>query len=102
MIKYKGTTLYPPAMVDVLNNTSYVENYYITLDTSDAGTDEVTITIGLREGSSFDVVKDLKDRFRAKIRVAPQIVIDSAENVRRVNFPAMSRKPVTFFDNRQK
>lgn len=102
MIKYKGTTLYPPAMVDVLNNTSYVENYYITLDTSDAGTDEVTITIGLREGSSFDVVKDLKDRFRAKIRVAPQIVIDSAENVRRVNFPAMSRKPVTFFDNRKK
>lgn len=102
MIKYKGTTLYPPAMVDVLNNTSYVENYYITLDTSDAGTDEVTITIGLREGSSFDVVKDLKDRFRAKIRVAPQIVIDSAENVRRVNFPAMSRKPVTFFDHRQK
>lgn len=102
MIKYKGTTLYPPAMVDVLNNTSYVENYYITLDTSDAGTDEVTITIGLREGSSFDVVKDLKDRFRAKIRVAPQIVVDSAENVRRVNFPAMSRKPVTFFDNRKK
>lgn len=102
MIKYKGTTLYPPAMVDVLNNTSYVENYYITLDTSDAGTDEVTITIGLREGSSFDVVKDLKDRFRAKIRVAPQIVVDSAENVRKVNFPAMSRKPVTFFDNRQK
>lgn len=102
MIKYKGTTLYPPAMVDVLNNTSYVENYYITLDTSDAGTDEVTITIGLREGSSFDVVKDLKDRFRAKIRVAPQIVVDSAENVRKVNFPAMSRKPVTFFDHRQK
>lgn len=102
MIKYKGTTLYPPAMVDVLNNTCYVENYYITLDTSDAGTDEVTITIGLREGSSFDVVKDLKDRFRAKIRVAPQIVVDSAENVRKVNFPAMSRKPVTFFDHRQK
>lgn len=102
MIKYKGTTLYPPAMVDVLNNTSYVENYYITLDTSDAGTDEVTITIGLREGSSFDVVKDLKDRFRAKIRVAPQIVVDSAENVRKVNFPAMSRKPVTFFDHRKK
>lgn len=102
MIKYKGTTLYPPAMVDVLNNTSYVENYYITLDTSDAGTDEVTITIGLRKGSSFDVVKDLKDRFRAKIRVAPQIVVDSTENVRKVNFPAMCRKPVTFIDKRQK
>lgn len=102
MIKYKGTTLYPPAMVDVLNNTSYVENYYITLKTSDAGTDDVIITIGLRGESTFDVVKDLKDRFRAKIRVAPHIVVDEADKVRQVNFPAMSRKPVTFFDQRTK
>lgn len=102
MIKYKGTTLYPPAMVDVLNNTSYVENYYITLSTSDAGTDDVAITIGVKNEPGFDVVKDLKDRFRAKIRVAPRIIIDSAENVHKVNFPAMSRKPVTFFDNRKK
>lgn len=102
MIKYKGTTLYPPAMVDVLNNTSYVENYYITLKTSDAGTDDVIITIGLRGEPTFDVVKDLKDRFRAKIRVAPHIVVDEAEKVRQVNFPAMSRKPVTFFDQRSK
>jgi len=102
MIKYKGTTLYPPAMVDVLNNTSYVENYYITLKTSDAGTDDVIITIGLRGEPTFDVVKDLKDRFRAKIRVAPHIVVDEADKVRQVNFPAMSRKPVTFFDQRTK
>lgn len=101
MIKYKGTTLYPPAMVDVLNNTSYVENYYITLSTSDAGTDDVSITIGVREDVGFDVVKDLKDRFRAKIRVAPRIIIDAVENVHKVNFPAMSRKPVTFIDNRR-
>jgi phenylacetate-CoA ligase len=100
MIKYKGTTLYPPALADVLNNTGYVENYYITLKTSDAGTDDVIITIGLKGDTSADVVKDLKDRFRAKIRVAPQIVIAPAEAVRKINFPAMSRKPVTFFDER--
>lgn len=100
MIKYKGTTLYPPAMSDVLNNTTYVENYYITLTTSEAGTDEVTITVGVHDADGIDVVKDLKDRFRAKIRVAPQIVVDTVENVRKVNFPAMSRKPVTFFDKR--
>lgn len=100
MIKYKGTTLYPPAMSDVLNNTNYVENFYITLTTSEAGTDEVTITVGVHDADGIDVVKDLKDRFRAKIRVAPQIVVDDVENVRKVNFPAMSRKPVTFFDKR--
>lgn len=103
MIKYKGTTLYPPAMVEVLTNANYVENYYITISTNpNTETDDVAITIGLRNNPDFDVVKDLKDRFRAKIRVAPQILIDEVENIRKVNFPAMSRKPVTFIDKRDK
>ncbi len=103
MIKYKGTTLYPPAMVEVLTNANYVENYYITISTNPTTeTDDVAITIGLKNHPDFDVVKDLKDRFRAKIRVAPQIIIDEVENIRKVNFPAMSRKPVTFIDKRQK
>ena len=103
MIKYKGTTLYPPAMAEVLTNANYVENYYITLSTNkDTETDDVTITIGLKYKPDFDVVKDLKDRFRAKIRVAPRIVIDEVDNVHQVNFPAMSRKPVTFIDKRGK
>lgn len=103
MIKYKGTTLYPPAISDVLNNTHYVENYYITLSSNETTeTDEVSITVGVKEDTDFDVIKDLKDRFRAKIRVAPDIIIDTIENIRKKNFPAMSRKPVTFFDLRKK
>ncbi|MBQ9508781.1 MAG: AMP-binding protein [Bacteroidales bacterium] len=103
MIKYKGTTLYPPAIADVLSNTGYIENYYITLNTNPkTETDEVIITVGLKEGTDFDVTKDLKDRFRAKIRVAPDIHVDTAENVRKKNFPAISRKPITLFDNRKK
>ena len=102
MIKYKGTTLYPPALTEVLTNTDYVENYYITIDTNpNTGTDDVTITIGLRHQPGLDVFKDIKDRFRAKVRVAPNIVVDDVENVRKVNFPAMSRKPVTLIDKRK-
>ncbi|MBO2526438.1 MAG: phenylacetate--CoA ligase, partial [Bacteroidetes bacterium] len=94
---------YPPAIADVLSNTGYIENYYITLNTNPkTETDEVIITVGLKEGTDFDVTKDLKDRFRAKIRVAPDIHVDTAENVRKKNFPAISRKPITFFDNRKK
>lgn len=101
MIKYKGTTLYPPAITDVLNNTNYVENFYITVSTNETETDNVTITVGLRGTPPSDAVKDLKDRFRAKIRVAPDIVIAPVDEVRKINYPAMSRKPVTFFDNRK-
>lgn len=101
MIKYKGTTLYPPAISDVLNNTDYVDNFYLTVYTNEMGTDEVTITTGLKYQPDFDVVNDLKERFRAKVRVAPNIVIAPVSEIHKVNFPSMSRKPVTFFDNRK-
>ena len=50
MIKLKGTTLYPPAINDVLDNTDYVENYVIEVRQSEAGTDDVVVKIGLMSG----------------------------------------------------
>jgi phenylacetate-CoA ligase len=101
MIKFKGTTLYPPALFDVLDNTPYIDNYVVNLDSHDSGTDNITVMAGLRQPFSDDVVKDLKDRFRAKVRIAPEIVICPVEDIRKINFPDMSRKPVKFIDNRK-
>lgn len=101
MIKLKGTTLYPPAIFDVLDNTEYVENYVIYIDYNAAGTDEVLVKIGLRYTPDFDVVKELKDRFRARIRVAPEIEVSPVETIQKINFPATSRKPVKLIDNRK-
>ncbi|MDR1004777.1 MAG: AMP-binding protein [Prevotellaceae bacterium] len=102
LIKLKGTTLYPPAINDVLDNTDYVENYVIIVQENDNGTDEVIVRIGLKSLPPFDVVKDMKDRFRSRIRVAPVVEVDSVEAVRNVNAPANSRKPVKFIDKRTK
>lgn len=100
MIKLKGTTLYPPAINDVLDNTDYVENYVVIVQESESGTDEVIVRIGLKYATDFDPVKDLKDRFRSRIRVAPAVEILPREEIQRINFPAKSRKPVKFIDNR--
>ena len=101
MIKLKGTTLYPPAINDVLDNTEYVENYVVIVQYNDAGTDDVEIKIGLKFTPSFDVIKDLKDRFRSRIRVAPNIEILPISEIEAINFPAKSRKAVKFIDKRQ-
>lgn len=102
MIKLKGTTLYPPAINDVLDNADFVENYVIYVQDSDSGTDEVVVKIGLKHATAFDPVKNLKDRFRSRIRVAPIIEILPAEEIQKINFPAKSRKPIKFIDNRSK
>ncbi|MDR1746552.1 MAG: AMP-binding protein [Tannerella sp.] len=102
MVKYKGTTLYPPAIFDVLDNVPYVENYVMIVSNNEYGNDHITLRIGLRETPVADVTKELKDRFRARIRVAPDIEICTIEEIRKINLPDMNRKPVKFIDNRKK
>ena len=100
MIKFKGTSLYPPALYDILNTIDYIKNYIVEVYTNDIGTDEIVINIGtINPPLNFE--KDLKDHFRAKLRVAPNIISTSPENISKRQMPEMSRKPITFIDNRK-
>jgi phenylacetate-CoA ligase len=62
----------------------------------------VKVKIGLRDGYTDAVVKELKDSFRSRIRVAPEVVVLPVEEIQRINFPAKSRKPIKFIDLRAK
>jgi phenylacetate-CoA ligase len=99
MIKFKGTTLYPPALYDILDNIDDVKNYIVELYTNQIGTDEILIRIGTENhAESFE--KSIKDHFRAKLRVAPSISFESADYISGLQFPALSRKPVKLIDRR--
>lgn len=102
MIKLKGTTIYPPAINDVLDNTPYIANYVVEVRDSYAGTDEVVVKVGIASQLPFDIIKDLKDRFRSRIRVAPIVEILSPDDVNKINYPGCSRKVVKFIDNRHR
>jgi phenylacetate-CoA ligase len=101
LLKYKGTTIYPPAIYDVLDNTPYVENYVVEVSTSENGTDSVLVKIGVKRAEEIkELIKELKDRFRARIRVAPEIDICNPDELKKIIFPDLSRKPVKFIDKR--
>ena len=99
MIKYKGTTLYPPAMYNILNDFSEVESYVIEIFHNELGTDEILIKIA-SETISEDLLQEIKDHFRAKLRVAPKIEFATLEVIEALRFPPMSRKPVDLIDHR--
>lgn len=101
MIKYKGTTLYPPAFYDMLNDMKDVENYVVEVSTNNIDTDDILIKIGTKNTSEL-FEKKIKDHFRAKLRVAPSIAFMNPTDVHKLQFPEMSRKPITFFDKRNK
>ena len=106
LLKYKGTTLYPPAIYDVLDNSPYVENYLIEVSTNEIGNDDIKIKIGLNANTTSahtdysPIIKELKDSFRAKIRVAPAIEICDTGVLRKIILPDITRKPVKFIDKR--
>jgi len=102
MIKYKGTTLYPPALYDILNDMEYVENYIIEVSTNQIGTDDILIRIATNGHKPENFEKYIKDHFRAKLRVAPTIQFESKEEINKVKFPELKRKPVVFIDKRNK
>lgn len=99
MIKYKGTTLYPPAMNDVLSGFDNIENHIIEISTNDLGTDEIVIKIAVKNQSA-EFLQEIKDHFRAKLRVTPKIEFASKETLNPLVFNPMSRKPIRFFDYR--
>jgi phenylacetate-CoA ligase len=101
MIKYKGTTLYPPALYDILDNIEHIVNYYVEVYTNAIGTDEIVIHIGSRlDSESFE--KQIKDHFRAKLRVAPQIIFEPVGYIEKTVNPEGGRKSVRFIDKRNK
>lgn len=100
MIKYKGTTLYPPAMYNVLNHFGEVDSFVIEISHNDLGTDEILIKIATNTPAE-KLLQDIKDHFRAKLRVLPKIEFHDKKELNALRFPKMSRKPVELIDKRK-
>ncbi len=99
MIKFKGTTLYPPALYDVLDNIQGVKNYIIEVYTGSLGTDQILLRIG-SERTDDVFAKIIKDAFRSKIRVAPDVIFEPIDYIAKSQLPNTSRKTIKFVDLR--
>lgn len=102
MIKYKGTTLYPSAIFDVLDRLDYIDNYLVEVFSDDLGNDGLKVFVGGCRKEVYEAEKDLKDRFRAKLRVAPLVEFIDTESIKKMQFPEINRKPTKFFDKRNR
>ncbi|MFC0345626.1 phenylacetate--CoA ligase family protein [Epilithonimonas hispanica] len=99
MIKYKGTTLYPPAMNDILNDFNNILCYQIVIQSDEIGLDEIIIKLST-DNEDENCVNDVRDHFRAKLRVSPKIEVLDFEVLSKIVFNPISRKPINFIDLR--
>jgi phenylacetate-CoA ligase len=99
MIKYKGTTIYPPAIFDVLNEIAFVQEYVVEVFTNELGTDELKLHLHTPLPVD-DCERKLKPLLQSKLRVSPLLHFHSGAEMLQMQFPVGSRKQVKFLDNR--
>ena len=91
MIKYKGTTIFPPSIYDALSAVQEVKDYVVEVTKNDLNTDEICIHIAL--SGSLDVAENkIKASLQSKLRVTPTIQFVSAQHLQSMR-PLESRKP---------
>jgi phenylacetate-CoA ligase len=99
MIKFKGTTLYPPALFDLLDEMEEVLDFVVEVYSNEIGLDELLLYL---LPASPDAVNDHRIRayLQARLRVSPSITYISADEMQKMHFPESSRKMVRFIDRR--
>ncbi len=100
MIKFKGTTLYPTALFDLLNEINEVNDYVVEVSTNEVGLDEILLYI-YTTNESVENDHHIRSYLQAKLRVSPFVQYVSEETIKKIQFNEASRKPVKFIDNRK-
>lgn len=99
MVKFHGTTLYPPAINAVLDDLKGIGDYYVVVTCDFELSDRVRVHVALRDQSLG--AAEIAEKLQARLRVKPEVVVEDEETVRRQVYES-SRKPVRFFDRREK
>lgn len=100
MIKLKGTTLFPPAIFDLLNGLKEIKEYVVAVETGLYEQDSLRIFIH-SDLVAGDLENLLLPLIRHKWRVLPEITYCSAAEIQRMQYPGNLRKPVKFIDKRK-
>ena len=99
MIKYKGTTLFPLAIENIMNHFSEIDSFIIEVSYNDIGTDEILIKLSSTSKSN-ELLQNIKTHFRSKLRVVPELEFHEKSYVDKLRFSKISRKPIKFIDKR--
>ncbi len=99
MIKFKGTTLYPPALFDLLNEREEILDYVVEVSSNEIDLDQVLLYVVPAEDSE-ECDHRIRSYLQARLRVSPHIKYVSAEEIQKMQFNEANRKAVKFIDRR--
>jgi phenylacetate-CoA ligase len=101
MIKFKGTTLYPSALFDLLNELEEVLDYVVEVYSNEVELDEVLLYL-VPVVKSEEADRSIRANLQARLRVSPLVRYVTPEEIQKMQFSDTGRKPVKFIDKRSK
>jgi phenylacetate-CoA ligase len=99
MIKFKGTTLYPPALFDLLNERDEILDFVTEVSSNEVGLDQVLLYL-VPADNSAECDHRIRAYLQARLRVSPLIKYVTLEEIQKMQFKEASRKPIKFIDKR--
>lgn len=92
MIKYKGTTLYPKAIFEVLEHFEEITCYKILVEKDELNNDDITILLE-RPLAESSVLENIKELCKARLRVLPKFDFHEPDELRNMVYKKHMRKP---------
>jgi phenylacetate-CoA ligase len=99
MIKFKGTSLYPSVIYEILNSNSDIIDYVLEVSSNELDTDDILIWIAVKEPSE-KLLAQLTSYLHASLRVMPKINFADIYEIHKKQQGGVGRKPMRFIDRR--
>ncbi|MDN3583547.1 phenylacetate--CoA ligase family protein [Mucilaginibacter flavus] len=100
MIKFKGTTLYPPSLFDLLNGMEEILDFVAEVYSNEIGMDEVLLHI-LPINYTDECDRKIRANLQARLRVSPHVTYVQYDEIQKMQYKESGRKPFKFIDRRQ-
>jgi len=99
MLKYRGTTLFPAAIISALHGIEGVQGHYLEVEREFDLSDRLRVVVGSNDPTL--TAERVAELIAVKTRVKPEVLLVSPQEIIAKTIIASCRKPVTFFDYRE-
>lgn len=101
LLKIKGTSVYPNAVFEALNELNYINTYVLKAFTNDYGLDDAIVYVSLQQGDfNKNINIQISQHLQAKLKISLKVFVLEEKEIMALQFPTHSRKQIKFIDER--
>ncbi len=97
-LKIKGTTLYPQAIINSMEEMTEVEDYVVIITSTYDMSDCIEIKLCFR--SSQDLTALVKERLKGQLKISPELTLSSPAEIMMIKSSVSERKKTKIIDRR--